>query len=82
MTLDPNGTQASKRTVHFSHGNPIRLCSMIQAHFDGTRMTIVPSGTQGTFRIVDPRGRQVPFFHVIKRKHPTEGLLYFFVEIR
>jgi len=63
--------------VHFSDPSPLVLTAMIRTHFKGTNVALVPSGTRGTLRIVDPYGRQMPWYRVQRGNGR-----YFFIEQR
>lgn len=91
MTLDPysRGTVIgdvpveSVVTTHFHDTTPLALCVRIRGHFKGTRMSLVPSGSQGILRLQDPYGRQIPHYRVIVTKGAKpKTYTYWFQEFR
>ena len=87
MTLDPYSRQAQtgdlaavSSVVTLSHAKtPLGLMPKIHAHFKGTKMVLVPSGTKGLLRLQDPYGKQVPNYRVIRTNKP---LAYWFQQIQ
>ena len=91
VTLDPFNRDSligdvpveSKTTTHFHDRTPFALCIRIRKHFNGTRMSLVPSGTRGILRLQDPYGRQIPHYRVIVTKGTKpKTYTYWFQEFR